>query len=467
MGANNNKNQQQGGQPNPGQSGNDPRGRSQNQIQYQQNRYEGQQNPLAESMSYNYGRGSEADYGNMTDMMNNYRDIYANPGGSGGSSGGGGGGGGGGGYSAFTVNPQQVGTERASTERATTRGLGPLERVQQSNPYESYGGMKEFSTTGGYSGQDINNMRARGMSPIRAAYANAERNIGQQRSLQGGYSPNAIAAQAKMAREQGQSMADAGQNVEAGIADMRNKGRLAGLQGMGNIEQARQQAQMQGDIFNAGQANEGQKFDIGNETQTSQFNAGQGNQVGMFNAGQGNQMGQFNADMDMKGQMYNADANTQAQARNNAAAAAGAANSQASAEENQRMRLAALNGASNLYGTTPGASKLFGDQATGIVGQSGNMGLGLIDREQNNYQIPGAYEQGMGRASDFLNMAGRASDAIYPWLRGGNQQPTQGVTPPAPSFRSPSYGSPGYGATMNPTVQPRRPGYGASFMGGQ
>jgi hypothetical protein len=97
------------------------------------------------------------------------------------------------------------------------------------------GGMStfgEFATTGGYSKEDIANMRARGVSPIRAAYANAEREIQRNRSLQGGYSPNMAAARVKMARERGQASADASQNVEASLAEMKNKGKQFGLQGM-------------------------------------------------------------------------------------------------------------------------------------------------------------------------------------------------------------------------------------------
>ena len=48
------------------------------------------------------------------------------------------------------------------------------------DPFNSYGGFTEFSQTGGYSPNDIANMRARGISPIRAAYANAERELGRE-----------------------------------------------------------------------------------------------------------------------------------------------------------------------------------------------------------------------------------------------------------------------------------------------
>lgn len=196
------------GGPNPGRSGQDPRGRLQNQGGYQQSRYENQQGPFASQLARDYGRASERQYGDYGDIMSRYGDL---------ASGGGGG-----------------------------RG-----KVSYSDPFNSYGGYSEFSKTGGYSPADIANMRARGTSPIRAAYANAQREVGRGRSLQGGYSPNAAAAQVKMAREQGQGGADAMQNVEAGLAEARNRGRLAGLGGMAGIEGQRLAAQLDAGKFNA------------------------------------------------------------------------------------------------------------------------------------------------------------------------------------------------------------------------
>lgn len=440
--------------PNPGTSGNDPRGRSQNQIGYQQQRYESQQGPLADAMSYNYGRSSEADYGDRTDIMNQYRSIAQN----GGVTGSGGGGGGPAShYSAYTVTP----------ERVTAGKLGPLQQVTASNPFESYKGYQEFGQTGGYSPQDISNMRARGVAPIRAAYDAANRNIGQQRSLQGGYSPNAIATQAKMAREQGQSMSDAAQNVEAGIATARNQGRLAGYGGMAGIEGQRLGAQMQGDIFNSGQNFQGQQFDIGNELDASKFNSTQG----------------------MQGQIYNADAQTQAEARNNAAAESAAARSSAAAAQSNADRFRALEGMQSMYGTTPAASALFGSQAMNIVGQGGNMGGNFINAEQNNAQLPGAYDQAMGKVTDALNLYGRGSDIASGFLNNRNprlptpppittpyngtfnpatygRQVQMSQPPPPPTGINPSFDPTQYGGSYGMSIPPPNPTDYSRYYGG-
>lgn len=158
--------------PNPGKSGSDPRGRIQNQGNYQQQRYEQQQGPMLDFANENYRRGTETGFRDYENIMDQYQQM-AGPG----------------------------------------------------------GAYAEFAKTGGYSPEDMANIRARGISPMRTAYANAQRELQRQRGLQGGYSPNAIAAQVKMAREQGQGMADASTNVEAMLAEMRNKSRLAGLAG--------------------------------------------------------------------------------------------------------------------------------------------------------------------------------------------------------------------------------------------
>jgi hypothetical protein len=395
-----------------------------------------------DTSSYNYGRSSEADYGNYTDMMNNYRDLASGGGGQSGGGSGSGGGGFSGTYNPYLVSPERVSASQASAERANTeraaaaQKLGPLERVTASDPYKSYGGYQQFADTGGYSGQDISDMRARGMAPVRAAYDAAARNVGQQRSLQGGYSPNAIAAQVKMAREQGQSMADAATNVNAGIAQARNQGRLAGLGGMQGIEANRQNAQMQGDIFNAGQANQGQQFDITNEMNTNQFNAGQGNQVGMFNAGQGNDVsmfnagqmndvGKYNAGLNFQGQTYNADAQRAMQSQQNAAGEAGAARSAAANQFDTQTRLAALGGMQNLYGTTPGASQLFGNQAMGLVNSGAQQGVGMLNGMNQALNQPGQFEQTTDRIGAINNAVQNGAQAYNTIFNQPRQSPTQ------------------------------------------
>jgi len=112
---------------------------------------------------------------------------------------------------------------------------------------ESYGYMREampgyrdFASTGGYSGQDVQELRARGMSPIRAAYGNTMREIDRARSLGGGGTgaPNYIAAMSRAQRDLPEQLANAATNVNAGLADSIRQGKQFGLQGMTGTGQA-------------------------------------------------------------------------------------------------------------------------------------------------------------------------------------------------------------------------------------
>jgi hypothetical protein len=118
-------------------------------------------------------------------------------------------------------------------------GGNTLSSFQQMNPQaigainSALGGYQGFANTGGYSADDIANLRARGTAPVRAAYGVAQDAMARQSALQGGYAPNAIAAQSQLARNQSQAMSDAMQNVNAGIVNQRNQNQLAGLAGLG------------------------------------------------------------------------------------------------------------------------------------------------------------------------------------------------------------------------------------------
>jgi len=90
----------------------------------------------------------------------------------------------------------------------------------------------QFAQTGGYSPQDIQDLRARGIAPTRAVYENAQADIDRQRALSGGYSPNYIAAKAKLTRDLSNSISDTNVNVNAQLADAIRSGKLAGASGL-------------------------------------------------------------------------------------------------------------------------------------------------------------------------------------------------------------------------------------------
>lgn len=114
--------------------------------------------------------------------------------------------------------------------------------------FGAYGGFQNFADTGGYSGQDVQDLRQRAIDPLRGVYERGQSELNRNRALQGGYSPNYAAASTKMTRDLGHQVADTNVNVNASIADAIRQGKLAGLSGMTDIDKAK----MQEDLSNRG-----------------------------------------------------------------------------------------------------------------------------------------------------------------------------------------------------------------------
>lgn len=211
-----------------------------------------------------------------------------------------------------------------------------FERVKAERPAElneSYGylreampGYREFAATGGYSPQDIQELRARSTNPVRAAYGNSMMEMNRARSIGGaGGAPNYIAALSKAAREQSQGVADAQTNINAALADQIRQGKLAGLAGISGI----------------------------------------GSTMGGLSSDEAGRILQAN--------LANQGADLQTQGMADAA---------------QRF---GLSGQAGLYGTTPGMSSMFGNQALSAYNQRAGMeqarnqfGLGLLDAQMRS-----------------------------------------------------------------------------------
>ncbi len=90
--------------------------------------------------------------------------------------------------------------------------------TQSQDVTNSLADLSNLATTGGYSEQNKADIRARDISPTRSIYANAQQNVDRSRALGGGYSPNANATQASMARDESSQISDINTNANAGIA---------------------------------------------------------------------------------------------------------------------------------------------------------------------------------------------------------------------------------------------------------
>jgi hypothetical protein len=268
-----------------------------------------------------------------------------------------------GGYGSFMSDiakkgPTKFGFQRVSAERPAELG-------------ESYGylretmpGYREFAQTGGYSPTDIQELRARGMAPIRSAYGNTMMEMNRARALGGaGGAPNYIAAASRAQRQLPGQMADAMTGVNAELANSIRQGRLAGLSGM----------------------------------------AGIGSTMGGLSSQEAGRM--------LQASMSNQNADLQAQ--------------QLSEQSLQAMRqhqLAGLSGQTSLYGTTPGMASTFGNQALQayqnriqLEGMRNNLGLGLINAQTQAY--------GQQQPTDpWWKQALNAAGSVIPYLGKPQQQ---------------------------------------------
>lgn len=118
--------------------------------------------------------------------------------------------------------------ERDALIRQYKTNAGRNTRYQRGPEYTAaFRNLNELARTGGYSQQGIADLRARGVSPIRSIYANAQSNLSRNRALSGGYSPSYNASATKMAREMSEQIGQRVTDVNAGIAQNVASNRLS------------------------------------------------------------------------------------------------------------------------------------------------------------------------------------------------------------------------------------------------
>lgn len=254
--------------------------------------------------------------------------------------------------SSFSFAPTNVSTVTPTTtpysqSGDTTRALGDL---------------GELSRTGGYSDADIANIRARGISPIRAVYANAQRNIDRQKSLQGGFSPGYQAATAKMARELSDQIASQVTNINAQLAQSIAGNRLSAS----------------GTYAGAAGSEASRAADI------ARGNTDAANRAGEFNVSATNENARSNADRSLSVQEANARINSE----NAANKLAVDKNNQGIGAMNQDQLLKIMQSMQSLYGTTPALASTFGNQALTANGQNIGVANANANRPLPNVSTP-------------------------------------------------------------------------------
>lgn len=163
----------------------------------------------------------------------------------------------------------------------------PEDQVYSSSPENKRAMLmlEELAKNGGYSEADQNNIRARGVAPIRSVYAQAQEGLNRNAALQGGYSPNKTAASAKMTRELADRVAGQTTNINADLAEKIATGK------MNMAPQFAQFAGRENELINAILGK-----NIGARNEASQFNKGMQSKVFAGNRDNRNDiMGQIQA----------------------------------------------------------------------------------------------------------------------------------------------------------------------------
>ena len=345
------------------------------QMQNTQNQTAGRLQNTQGQMSGNYNQAAGANLTTYDDIMGKYNSLYGDPYGNGGAGPAGAGGGGGGGYTSST---QGIYSDLANNGGGY--GWDGMFRGAMGDAISGYG---EFAQNGGFNDQAIQDLRARAIAPTRAVYQNAQNDLNRSRSLTGG-GANFAAAQSKLNRDLAYGIGDMNVNANAGIAEMQQKGRLAGLQGLSSTGAAGQ----------------------GLSTNIDQLNF-QGKALGL--------QGLDTID-----------------ARNAAAASAAGSRADASASDLLRARMGILGGMQDMYTANPALLNVTGNQLLqadqNLLGgqQSQNqIGMGMINGTQNLNNIPGNFGQVMNNVKDVVGVGSQIAGGLmggFGNLGGGQQQ---------------------------------------------
>lgn len=305
---------------------------------------------------------------------------------------------------------------------------------QSQDVTDSLGRLKNLVDTGGYSAEDIQNIRDRDTSPIRSIYSSGQQGLERQRALSGGYSPNFNAVLASMARDEASQIGNTLVNANAGIAQNVASNKLATASPYAAMSGAASAARVAADQKNADIVNQINQYNSNMGTDVNEFNTTTGlgvdkynrdTQIGLdtsnrdtrLNADKYNRDTQLNTDKynkdtqlgvdtsnrDFASSVANANRNTQIgldtsnrdtqigldKSNRDTQLGVASANRDAkfntdktNADNNYRLSqsqiqaiMDAIKGKSSLYGTTPALASLFGNQ----VGQAAGIGQGQQD----------------------------------------------------------------------------------------
>jgi hypothetical protein len=235
------------------------------------------------------------------------------------------------------------------------------------NRMRGNGVFDEFAKTGGYSDQDIGNIRSRANSVIPAYYDVARRDAARRGAIQGGYGPGQSALMSRMSREQARGAASTALDTELGIKDKVNSGRQWGASGLTDAERGYQDMRMR--ALTGASGIEGGMTDSIARNRTGAANMGATNETGMQSH---IQQGKMFGTQGLEGMAESA------AARSAAASARGAADARWQAEFDREGQQFGLEGMRSLYGMQPGETSMY--LGANMAGRGLNM-----DNQQGQY----------------------------------------------------------------------------------
>lgn len=189
--------------------------RAQNMINGQQLLMQSGQNNLTNSLDQQYGTLAN----NFNTAQNNYNDAVKTDNNS---------------YSNIMSGYQQL-IQGLSGNGGQFSGVGSASSIP-TGPGSAYSTFQNFANTGGFSPQDIADIRNQATSPTRSVFANAQQALNRNLATEG-YSPNYAAATAENARNLGYTVSSDDLAANAQIAQMIQSGKLSGAEGEASIDE--------------------------------------------------------------------------------------------------------------------------------------------------------------------------------------------------------------------------------------
>jgi hypothetical protein len=350
----------------------------------------------------------------ITSKLSNFDPHYDVDSYYGGSGGGGGVSDGGAGGTAIDItggiDPSRIdsmGAEAYGGYRQLAQGLG-ADKWASFDKYKQQLGTAidtdtNFAKTGGFSQGDLDNIRARSVAPTRAIYQQGMDQLARQQNMSGNNLASTPAAIAQMARNQNQAISDNSVNTEASIAQQQSQNKLAGAAQLQQAVSAGMSAETAVNALDAQMRAQGLggMTDIEKSRLTAQLQNAQINQQGSI----------------AKAQIAESAASRGASA---SAAAASIAQAQAQLRFNaeyggNQQRLAAAQGLTSLYGTTPGATALANQSLLTEQGLTQAGQLGLINAQLGNRGQPvdwGRYANTGLTAAQYFRDGGSAAAGL-------------------------------------------------------